>query len=139
LRKAIEDRGLGHLIPEPDRVVANVAIELERGGKSTPATFDPLMNAHWAIAHNAMKVLENKPGSVQYLMMGDDQPEDPCELDGANGRTWSRCPLCYLGLAHELTCTGGKCKLPKVDGYAWMIDRAADDQLTTWNEMRTDT
>jgi hypothetical protein len=41
--------------------------------------------------------------------------------------TWPRCPLCYIGIAHELTCTETRCTLPMVDGYAWMLDRAADD------------
>jgi hypothetical protein len=53
--------------------------------------------------------------------------EEPCELPGGEGRTWPKCSLCYLNLAHELTCTG--CDLPKINGFDYMLDRAADDSL----------
>ncbi len=141
LRAAVEERGMGDLIADdPDRVVTSIARELEQG-EPTLATFDPLMHAHWGIANNALQILRQaNPASVGYLMQGDDAPEDkvdPLRYPGANGRTWPRCPLCYLGLAHELSCNDNpRCKLPKVDGYAWMIDRAADESKTTWERLQ---
>jgi hypothetical protein len=75
-------------------------------------------------------------GNPLYLMMADG-PEDPVEGygDAYAGRTWPRCPLCYLGLAHEVSCTDERCELPKVNGYDWMIDRAADDAAERWRQI----
>lgn len=134
LRAAIEGRGLGHLIAQGgERAALNFSRELA-AGKQTIATFDPLMGAHWSIVSNAMKTVERAGGNPLYLM--GDGPEDEVEIPGGEGKTWPRCPLCYLGLAHELTCREPQCKLPHVDGYAWMIDRAADDQVAAWRELK---
>lgn len=138
LREAVEQRGMADLIaPHPNRAITNLATELERG-EPTLATYDPLMAAMWSVLSNATETIGQAAGAstVAYLMQPEDVPEDACELPGANGRTWPRCPICYLGLAHELTCREQRCKLPKVDGYAWMIDRAADDQLETWKKLQ---
>lgn len=138
LRDALEERGLAELIAKDgERAAANLVNEAETG-EATLANYDPLMRAHWAIVGNATRMLGERagPSTVAYLMLADDVPEDVCELPGANGRTWPRCPVCYLGLGHELTCRGGKCKLPKVDGFAWMIDRAADDQVELWEKLK---
>ena len=98
------------------------------------------MGAFWAIGSNTMQVLGP---SALYLLGGPDAPQDPIDFtEYANGEavrnrlallgkplTWPRCGLCYAGLAHELTCSEEGCSLPKVDGHAWMLDRAADDAL----------
>lgn len=139
LRGAIKDRGLGHLIaPDGETAVAQLADELERG-EHTATNYDPLMDAFWSINGNVARTVEQAGGNPLYLFGGgppdDPTPEDAVDLPGGEGRTWSRCPLCYLGLAHELTCKEPRCKLPKVDGYAWMIDRAADDAVARAREL----
>ncbi len=146
LRQEIEERGLTHLIaPDAQTAMAQTKDQLERAvdgrDEVTPVNFDPLMSAHWAIVNNVMATV----GSASlYLMSGDDEtPEDPIDFGEApNGQrvaerlreagiepTWPRCPLCYIGLAHELSCTESRCKLPAVDGYAWMLRRAAEDAV----------
>jgi hypothetical protein len=99
-------------------------------GEDTIDSFEPLLMAHNAIAGNAMTTIERAGGNPLYLLSVG--PEDPVE--GHPGRTWPRCPLCYLGLAHELNCGG--CDLPQKDGYAWMIDKAADDALDKWESLK---
>jgi hypothetical protein len=135
LRAAIEERGLSGLIAtSPEAAVAQQSAAIERG-KMDATTFDPLMDAHWAIFNNAMNTVARAGGDPLYLMAGG-QPEDPVtEFAEAEGRTWPRCPLCYLGLAHELTCNDERCTLPKEDGYAWMIDQAASDALDKAKEL----
>lgn len=133
LRVAIEDRDLDSLIaPDGATAVAQQKAEFE-GGEQTATTFDPLMSAHWAIVNNVSTTLQRvSPGAALYLLWSGD--EDPVEgYPGYEGRTWPRCPLCYIGLAHEVSCSG--CHMPKVDGYAWMIDRAADDALARAREL----
>jgi hypothetical protein len=134
LRAAIDARGLSALVPETgEQAAANLTAELAHG--RTVDTFDPLMSAMFAIFSNAMDAIARAGGSPLYLM--GDGPEDPVEGYGLihAGKTWPRCPLCYLGLAHELTCADLLCKLPRKDGYAWMIDRAADDQVEAWKAL----
>lgn len=137
LRAAIDERGLSHLIaPDGETAVAQIKQELEQGPSAV--TFDPLMSAHWAIVSNAMDTITRAGASPLYLMTAG--PEDPVEGYGpaGDGRTWPRCPLCYLNLAHELTCKDPRCTLPKVGGYDWMIERAADDQAQRAAELGDD-
>lgn len=135
LREAIEERGLGHLIAQGGELAAaQFADQLKRVAEGEPETtavnYDPLMASHWAIINN---VLSTIPQATGYLMQSDDVPEDRVQRDhGAHAlrytsRTWPRCPLCYLNLAHAISCTDSRCKLPRKDGYDWMLDRAADD------------
>jgi hypothetical protein len=139
LREKIAERGLSELIAADGEIAAaQVADQLQRG-ESSPANFDPLMGAFWAIGSNVMATLG--PNALYLVSGGPDAPQDPIDFSiyrnaaAVRGRlamfgiepTWPRCGLCYLGLAHELTCDGTDCSLPKVDGYAWMLDRAADD------------
>lgn len=136
LREAIEARGLGDLISKDgERAVKQIAIEAD-AGEQTMSSYDPLTAAHWAILGNASATIDRVAGASTVVYLMTDGPEDPCELPGADGRTWPRCPLCYLGLAHELTCKDEGCKLPKIDGYAWMIDRAADEQVERWEQLK---
>ena len=140
LRAKIEERGLDDLIaPSGVIAAAQIADQINRGkagdDEPTVANFDPLMGAHWAITSNALNMLG---GSVMYLMTDGDEDEIDfsqyrngedvrARMALVDAPTWPRCPLCYLNLAHELTCSG--CELPQVDGYDWMLDRAADDAL----------
>lgn len=131
LREAIKDRGLDHLVaPDGEIAVAQVKAELE-AGEQTPTSYDPLMGAYWAIASNAGQTIRESGGNPLYSMMSGD--EEPVELPGGEGRTWPRCVLCYLNLAHELTCDG--CELPKVGGFDFYIERAADDALAKAREL----
>jgi hypothetical protein len=89
------------------------------------------MASHWAIVTNALRILSDAGLNPLYLMAGG--PEDAVDVSKAGasyaGRTWPRCPLCYLNLAHELSCTHQKCGLDKERGYDWMIARAAEESL----------
>src|SRR5436309_507732 len=129
LRAKIEERGLNHLIAPSGVIAAEQAKSQLETEEVSPANFDPLMSAFWAIESNAMSIMSGAGVSPLYMLAPPGTPEDPVEGYGAEyeGRTWPRCPLCYLGLAHEVSCTDDRCTLPKVDGYAWMLDRAADD------------
>lgn len=133
LRKAIDDRGLTPFVPKDGAsAVQQMTTQLREGGESKQ-TFDPLMAAHWAIVNNVMGFIDRTGNSPLYLMTGG--PEDPVEgYPGFEGRTWSRCPLCYINLAHEISCTEQKCQLDKKAGYDWMIERAAEDSLTRARE-----
>jgi hypothetical protein len=135
LRADIEERGLSHLVA-PSGVIAaeQMKAQLESGGDS-PTSFDPLQAAFWAILTNAGRMLEDwGPGTALYVMTDGD--EDPIEdRPGYEGRTWPRCAICYLSLAHEITCTEPRCTLPKVNGYDWMLDKAADGSLERAKEL----
>lgn len=142
LRAAIDDRGLGDLVAQSgERAERNLASEIEQG--VSLVNFDPLMSAHWAIVSNAMATIGRAGASPVYLMAGEDVPEDPIDPtqvshpDRVRGRSWPRCPLCYLNVAHELTCTDSRCELDEVGGYDWMIDRAADEAKTKADALRT--
>lgn len=131
LRTAISERGLSHLVaPDGRTAMMQIADQLERTQTGeeqiTPVNYDPLMSAHWAIVNNVMAILGS---SALYLMSGG--PEDPVKGYGSayDGRTWPRCPLCYINLAHEVSCEEADCQLDKQQGYDWMIDRAADDEV----------
>lgn len=133
LRQAIADRGMDGLVPRSGvEAVTALKDELTQGRK--PSNFEPLMAAHWAIAGNANDAIARAGGNPLYLMSGG--PEDPVTgYPGYEGRTWPRCPLCYINLVHEVSCKGGACRLPQIGGYDWMIERAADDALVTWREL----
>jgi hypothetical protein len=139
LRQKIEERGLAGLIaPDGETAAAQIADQLQRGDdEPTPTNFDPLMSAFFAIGSNVMSMLGQ---NALYLMYrGDEDPIDFNQFRNGEGvrtrlvlagksLTWPRnCGLCYAGLAHELTCDEKGCSLSIVDGYAWMLDRAADD------------
>lgn len=148
LRAKIDERGLSHLVaPDGQTAAMQFADQLRRGDEEdsqTPVNFDPLMAAWAAIGMNVGDVVERAGGSPLYVILASDSPEDPIEFanfrpdlaTAARARleregktlTWPRCGLCYVGLIHELTCTEG-CDLAIVDGFAWMLDRAADDAL----------
>jgi hypothetical protein len=143
LRDAVQAKPeLGGLIATTgERAAANTVAELEKG-KLTLTDFDPLMNAFWAVNANASRIIGETggPSAALYLLAPPDVPEDAVDRErypkAAEGATWPRCPLCYLGLAHKLTCEG--CDLPTVDGFGWMIGRAADDQVEVLAKLRAE-
>jgi hypothetical protein len=136
LRAAIDSRGLTPFVARDGKVAIAQAAKQITENRSGKDTFDPLMGAHWAIAGNATDFMGRAGMNPLYLL--SDGPEDPVDVKRAGaqyaGRTWPRCPLCYLNLAHELTCTDPKCGLDKQRGYDWMIERAADDSLAQARE-----
>lgn len=126
LREKIKERGLDHLVASSGELAAAQVSSQFEVGEATPTNFDPLMSAFWAIGSNTMETIRQAGMNPLYLLT--QGPEDSLEgFPGYEGRTWPRCGLCYLGLAHEVTCKDERCELPKQDGYAWMLDRAADD------------
>lgn len=144
LREKIAERGLNHLVAKDgEMAMAQIADQLERAGDDetvTPVNFDPLMSAWSAIGTNTMDTIRRAGGNPLYLLSGETDPIEfehfhPDLADQTRRRleeagaelVWPHCGLCYLGLAHELTCRHASCTLPRIDGYAWMLDRAADD------------
>lgn len=73
LKKAIEDRGLNHLIAKDGKEAMQQAIKQLQGVDDKRKDYDPLMSAHWQIVENAIKA-----GGL-YIMMGDICPL--CEVD----------------------------------------------------------
>lgn len=133
LRAAIEARGLGHLVGDDGAQAGRRMVSELQEGQSAK-NYDPLMASFYAIGSNAMETIRRSGNDPLYLMMGG--PEDPVVgFPGYEDRTWPKCSLCYLGLAHEMTCRDPTCDLPRVDGYAWMIDRAADDAAEKAKEL----
>jgi hypothetical protein len=127
LRSAIDERGLTALVADSgEKAAANLASELADG--QTIDNYDPLMSAHFAIASNAMGFIANGGGNPLVIMAPPpDHPE------------WG-CPICYLNWVdaeHEQLCADPSCPRagePPTD-FAWMIDRAADDQVEAWKAM----
>lgn len=135
LREAIDKRGLTSLISESGEEAAKKMVSEINEGEQTIDNFDPLLSAYWAIQGNAGRILEGIGGNPLYILV--DGPEDIVEGYGPENawRTWPRCPICYLSLAHELTCSEPRCELPKKNGYDWMLDKAADESLERWRKM----
>lgn len=136
LRKEIDERGLGGLVAgSGEKATRKIATELEQGAQSRE-TFDPLMGAFFAISGNIMDKL-GQAGMNPLYLLASDAPEDPVVgYPGYEGRTWSRCVLCYINLAHEVSCKDARCRLPKQGGYDWMLARAADDALAKAREYK---
>lgn len=134
LRAMIADRGLDGLVARGGEEALRRTMDEIQAGRS-PDNFDPLMSAHWAIVNNASEYIGRAGGNPLYLLA--DGPEDSVTGYGPEheGRTWPRCPLCYINLVHELTCKGGGCTLPKLGGFDWMLGRAADDARDQWRKL----
>jgi len=126
LRGEIDKRGLGHLVASSGQTAAQQMKDQLTKGEATPVNFDPLMAAFLAIGSNAMQTISAAGANPLYLMTGG--PED--SVEGHPGRTWPKCSLCYLNLAHEISCSDTSCTLDREHGYDWMLSRAADDAKT---------
>lgn len=107
LRAAIETRGLSALVPDSgEQAMSNIARELG-SGEQTLDTFDPLMNAHWAIVDRLGVIF----GALNVIMQ-----------DG--------CPICAGNAAHDAACDQPETCRPNY--YDAWIDRAADEQVKVW-------
>lgn len=127
LRSAIDARGLSALVAEGGEAAArNLAGEVTDGPSID--NYDPLMSAHFAIWNNAMSLSKDRYQANPLAMMAAD-PEHP---------EWE-CPICFLNwlhAEHDAHCTQEGCNYPKGETYEWMIDRAADEQVEAWREMK---
>lgn len=134
LRAKIIERGLEHLIAQGGASAAEKMKEMVEGEAATKENFEPLIDAWGNLGSNVMETISRAKGDPLYLMTPG--PEDPVEgYPGYEDRTWPKCGVCYLGLAHEMACKDPRCELPKVNGYDWMLDRAADDAQATAKEL----
>ncbi len=131
IQDAIAARGLKGLISETGEEAAT-KMRRQMDGEDSVDSFEPLLEAHGAIAGNAIDVIADAGGDWRYLLTDGD--EDP--IKGHKGQTWPRCPLCYINKAHETNCKGDKCELPLETGYDYMIDKAADQALEHWKALR---
>lgn len=141
LRQAIDDRGLTSLVAKNGEVAQRQTMEqLRSGGVIEAGNFDPLMMAHWLVINNTLVYMQNAGfPNERILYLFTDGPEAPVtDKPGYESRTWPRCPLCHLNLAHETSCGDHDkgCRLAKVDGYDWMIVRAAEDALAKAREFK---
>jgi hypothetical protein len=113
LRAAIDARGMKHLVPENGKVAFKQMVnQLEAaavsGGEEvskevTKADFNPLMEAHWAIANNALAT-----AGLSLLMETEDK---------------ENCPLCYL--QDNCRCGEPDCR----EKFERWVEHAADDML----------
>lgn len=141
LRAKIAERGLNSLIALDAEIAVQQLRDRVEKEETTVVNFDPLMYAHWAILSNATETIGKVVGSGAVLYLLSDAPEDPIVFGRyPNGKqvkrrlsaqrvsqSWPRCPLCYMGVHHELTCAESRCNLELVDGFAWYLDKAADE------------
>lgn len=135
LKAAIEQRGLSDLIaPDGETAVAQLKSQIETEEPS-PTNYDPLMTAMFAISGNAMDAVEAQGGSPIYFLDGGSPEQKIENAPGYEGRTWPRCPLCHLNLAHEIFCRVPGCTMDKERAYDHWIDRAADDQVEAAKEL----
>lgn len=127
LRTRIHSAGLSTLVAEDGETVAKQMMDaMERG--STIDNYDPLMDAHWTIAANAMEFL-NSVGISPLILM---QPMEEFP-DGEN-----ECPICCLNLLsydHDLHCPDPFCMKPKGQTFDEWLDKAVGGQVEKWKEL----
>lgn len=127
LRQKVDARGLTSLIADTgEQAAKNIVRELEEGER-TIDTFDPLMGAHNAIWGNAMRIAQETYQSSPLAMLAGD-PQHP---------EWE-CPVCFLNWLHAdhiANCKQPGCDYPKEADYAWMLDRAVDEQAEEWKRL----
>ena len=134
LREEIKKQGLMSLVPETSEdEVIKMQRQLEEG--LTIDTFEPLMGAAMIIQTNCMQMLFDMGANMTPYFLTEG-PEDPVEGYGEKyeGRTWPKCALCYVNLAHEVSCGG--CDLETVNGYDFFIEKAAEGQKQAWENMK---
>ncbi len=131
LRGEIEEQGLDHLVGHGGELaVQQVKDQLEKG-EMTPVNFDPLIFAFLTIGNNAMQMISAAGANPLYLMT--EGVED--HVEGHPERTWPKCSICYLNLAHEISCSDTSCMLDREHGYDWMLKRAAEDARIKADEL----
>lgn len=87
LRKAIEDRGLSHLVVKSEEAVfENIVAELQ-GEK---VVYDPLIDCHWMITNKALEtgglyLLTNKKDGTQYCPVCEAVTHGNLECDWIDG------------------------------------------------------
>lgn len=138
LRSAISERGLDHLIaPDGQTAAQQLADQIKRtqDGEEpvTPVNYDPLMAAHWAIINNVLDQIG--PHALQLLSGPRGVVVQSAFPNRSQHRVWPRCPLCYINLLHELTCTEPECVLDREHGFDMWVERAADDEAARVAEM----
>lgn len=139
LRKQIEELGLSDLSMQSGaQAAAAMADQIERK-KVTIANFDAMTFAWANINSNAMAILANAGGDPLYWLAPPETPEDPVVgyKRAKEGLTWPRCPICYMSLAHELTCDGRNCSLPLERGYDYMLKEGAKSAKAKADELRS--
>lgn len=126
LRAAIDARGLSSLVAESGEEAATKMMYATQEG-TTIDNFDPLMMAHNAIFSNSLTFAADFLGPNGLMMLQVDIPEE------------LQCPICFLnhlvGL-HDMQCVDPECQAPRGINYDWMIERAADDALLTWEDLK---
>lgn len=134
LREAIDKRGLSSLVSDSGEKAAEIIARAANGEPESIDNFDPLLNAWGSICSNGMEAIQRIGGNPMIIMAPPGAPVD--ELGD-----WPRCVICYLNWVmdkHDETCTDPNCQKPKGEAahYTWMIDRAADDQVDVWKQMK---
>lgn len=135
LREAVAERGLSTLVSESGAEAAlKTAAMLSE--KPTIDNFDALMYAFLNLHGNAGQILEKVGANPLYIL--SDGPEDTVMGYGLlyDGKKWPRCAVCYLNLAHEVSCRDHGCKLDIKNGYEWTIGLAADSALHAWRQLQ---
>lgn len=137
LRDGVDAKGMGDLVTDQAIIAAKrTALTVEQG-KDTLASFDPLLFAFFNLGSNGMHMISAAGANPLYLMT--EGPEDPIEGPKGEGRTWPKCVVCYMSIAHEITCDGDpRCTLDLVDGYDWMVDKAVEAAEAKWKELKAD-
>jgi hypothetical protein len=127
MREAVDDRGMGVLVPDSG---ARAAEQLSRSmlGEDSPDTFDPLMWMHmqlWARSSQTLTTIGADPMMTMYdwSSLAD---ADPAFVEAAG------CPLCVLDLLayeHDVGCSDAACQKepgPITDGW---VSKCADAAL----------
>jgi hypothetical protein len=105
LRKAIDDRGMGHLVAKSgEECVKKLVADIEQPSKST---FDPLMGSHNMILSRALHDY-----GLEIMMQNEDGSD--------------RCPICFLDAKHKESCIDPGCTW--IYEKSW-IQGVADDAL----------
>jgi len=137
LREKIEAAGLNSLVAENgEEAAAKMARSFEEQ-ETTFDNFEPLQYAMFMLVNNCYDVVNGTGASPLYFLTeGPDDPVDDKEFPKAKGKNlvWPRgCPLCYINLAHELSCSG--CLRPQVGGFDEWLDFAVRDTVKKWKEL----
>lgn len=137
LREKIEAKDLMRFAAPDGKTATRMMVDqIERGQLHTKDTvtkqnFDPLMGAFFAIGNNGMQFISQAGVNPLYLMT--EGPEDPVDIavfpNAPEGATWPKCVVCYLNLAHKMTCQDPRCTLDIENGYDWMLDKAVEGSL----------